>query len=72
MSAFDLAWPDERERADWYEDCIRAFFSHPKMTGVFVYDYNNATHPYPNFGLIGNDLKVRNGFLIVNVLQHTI
>ena len=34
MTEFDIGWLDELERADWFEDSIRAFFGHPKMTGV--------------------------------------
>ena len=43
MTEYDLGWHDELERADWFEDSIRAFFGHPKMTGVVSWRMWNET-----------------------------
>ena len=43
MTEYDLGWHDELERADWFEDSIRAFFGHPKMTGVVSWRLWNET-----------------------------
>ena len=43
MTEFDIGWPDDLERADWFEDSIRAFFGHPKMRGVILWDFWNQT-----------------------------
>jgi len=43
MTEYDIGWHDELERADWFEDSIRAFFGHPKMTGVVSWRLWNET-----------------------------
>ncbi|XP_076465389.1 uncharacterized protein LOC143297101 [Babylonia areolata] len=43
MTEFDLGWPDKIERADWFEDAIRAFYGHPAMSGVILWDFWNET-----------------------------
>ena len=52
MTEFDLGWPDVLERADWFEDAIRAFFGHPKMKGVILWDFWNETMKEPDHDLV--------------------
>ena len=39
MTEFDIGWPDKVQRADWFEDAIRAFFGHPKMRGMILWGF---------------------------------
>ena len=43
MTEYDLGWHDELERADWFEDSIRAFFGHPRLSGVVLWGFWNQT-----------------------------
>ena len=43
MTEFDIGWPDEVERADWFEDSIRAFFGHHKLSGVILWGFWNES-----------------------------
>ncbi|XP_076444047.1 uncharacterized protein LOC143282327 [Babylonia areolata] len=52
MTEFDLGWPDMLQRADWFEDAIRAFFGHPAMHGVILWDFWNHTMRYPHKELV--------------------
>ncbi|XP_076444115.1 uncharacterized protein LOC143282381 [Babylonia areolata] len=52
MTEFDLGWHDALERADWFEDAIRAFFAHPTLHGVILWDLWNHTMRYQNKGLV--------------------
>ncbi|KAL8616645.1 hypothetical protein ACOMHN_031627 [Nucella lapillus] len=61
MTEFDLGWPDRIQRADWFEDSIRAFFGHPAMHGVILWDFWNQTMKYPDKELVrgtGDDLEI--------------
>lgn len=59
MTEFDLGWPDEVVRADWLEDAIRAFFAHPGLSGVILWDIWDLRQRYPDKGLLtGPELKV--------------
>ncbi|XP_025077976.1 uncharacterized protein LOC112554421 [Pomacea canaliculata] len=58
MTEFDLGWPDEVVRADWLEDAIRAFFAHPGLSGVILWDIWDLRQRYPDKGLLtGQELK---------------
>ena len=52
MTEFDIGWPDDLERADWLEDAIRAFFGHPKMRGVILWDFWNQTMNFQDHELV--------------------
>nr|KAG5703688.1 hypothetical protein BaRGS_022977 [Batillaria attramentaria] len=45
MTEFDLGWDDDLERADWYEDTIRAFFAHPGLSGDYEVIVRNRGVP---------------------------
>lgn len=48
MTEFDIPWPDVVERADWLEDAYRAFFGHPKLSGVLMWDFWDVLSSEPN------------------------
>ena len=52
MTEFDLEWPNELERADWFEDTIRAFFGHPQLNGVILWRFWNETDKDQNQELV--------------------
>ena len=65
MTEFDLGWPDDVERADWFEDAIRAFFAHPKLGGVILWGFWNQSMKYQDHELVSgpdqSHLTVRSG-----------
>ena len=52
MTEFDIGWPDVVERADWFEDAVRAFFGHPKMTGMILWGFHNDSMKDPDHELV--------------------
>nr|KAG5685295.1 hypothetical protein BaRGS_010213 [Batillaria attramentaria] len=70
MTEFDVAWEDDEERADWFEDAIRAFFAHPDLSGIILWDFWDLSMREPFKHLVsGEKLKSqswkRNGEQIV-------
>ena len=67
MTEFDLGWPDDVERADWFEDAIRAFFAHHKLGGVILWGFWNQSMKYQDHELVSgpdqSHLTVRSGVL---------
>ena len=58
MTEFDIGWPDDLVRADWLEDCMRAFFGHPAMKGVILWGFWGEAMADPDHELVeGPDMN---------------
>ena len=59
VTEFDLGHDDDVERADWFEDTLRAFFAHPVLKGVILWGFWNIRQRNKNKYLVyGKYFKV--------------
>ena len=77
MTEYDIGWDNLIERADIYEDNIRAFFAHPALIGVlnwYLWDKVPTTQDPDHFLVTGgtdetdpNNLEVRSEIEILQM-----